>query len=80
MNTRLEKLFEKAELPEKDRYEINQIYSLLNEEKQQTFIRNFDNLIEKIKNLHKELQLEKEILVGATLQEIKDFIYEAKQK
>ena len=80
MNTILEKLFEESELPEKDRYEIRQIYWLLSEEKQQFLIRNFDSLIEKIKKLHKSLQIEKEILVGETLQEIKVFIKKKKQK
>jgi transcription initiation factor TFIIIB Brf1 subunit/transcription initiation factor TFIIB len=79
MNTVLLKLFEQYELREKDRYEIAQVYNFLSEEKKQNLIKNFKVFIQKIKKFREQLQKEKEILVGETIEEIKIVIEQVKR-
>ena len=45
MNVILEKLFEKYNLGEKDRYEINQIYDFLTPEKKIKLVENFEGIV-----------------------------------
>jgi len=63
MNTQLQKLFKKAELSDKDKFEINQIFELLPPEKQQNVLDNFDRMIFNIKQKQKEIELERRILI-----------------
>ncbi len=79
MNTVLLKLFEQYELREKDRYEIAQVYNFLSEEKKQNLIKNFKVFIQKIKKFREQLQKEKEILVGETIEEIRIVIEQVKR-
>jgi len=80
MNTVLLKLFEQYELPEKDRYEISQVYNFLPEEKKQRLLRNFKIFIQKINKFREQLQKEKEILVGKTIEEIRIMIEQVKNQ
>ena len=73
MNTRLEKLFEKYHLPEQERYEINQIFWLLPPNKQTNLLNNFDTLMVKFEQIHKEIDLERRILVWDLDWDIKMF-------
>jgi len=63
MNTQLQKLFEKSNLADKDKYEINQIFELLPPDKKQNILNNFDVLAFKLEQMHKETELERRILV-----------------
>ncbi len=73
MNTRLEMFFEKYNLSEKDRYEINQIFLLLPNDKKQNILKNFDLLAFRFKQIHKEIDLERRILIWDLFQDIKGF-------
>ncbi len=78
MNVLLEKYFEKYELSDKDRYEINQIFQLLPPEKKQNVLDNFDNIISNILNLQENIKLEQEILVWDAVSKIRNAIEIAK--
>lgn len=71
MNTRLEKLFEKHNLSEKDRYEINQIFWLLPPDKKVNILNNFDLLAFRFEQINKEIELERRILIWDLVQDIK---------
>lgn len=73
MNTRLELLFEKYNVSSKDRYEINQIFWLLPPEKQQNILKNFDIMIFRFEQIHKEIDLERRILIWDLFRDIKWF-------
>ena len=73
MNTRLEFLFEKYNVSPKDRYEINQIFWLLPSEKQQNILKNFDIMIFRFEQIHKEIDLERRILIWDLFRDIKWF-------
>ena len=73
MNTQLKKLFEKYNLPEKERYEINQIFWLLPTSKQTNLINNFPKLMIRFEQIHKEIDLERRILVWDLVWDIEQF-------
>ena len=72
MNTKLQKLFEWSNLLEKDKYEINQIFFLLPTDKQQNILDNFDVLASRLEQMHKEVELERRILVWDIFNDIKN--------
>ena len=74
INTRLEKLFEKYRFSEKDRYEINQIFFLLTEDRKQKFLLNFDNFAFQVKKINSDIEIEKEILMSDEIEKIKQSI------
>lgn len=74
MNTRLEMLFKKHNLPEKDRFEINQIFWLLPSNKQQNLLNNFDLLAIRLEQINKEINLERDILIGNEVDNIRNLI------
>jgi len=73
MNTRLEMLFLKHNVSDKDRYEINQIFWLLPANKQQNILKNFDIMIFRFEQIHKEIDLERRILIWELFKDIKSF-------
>ena len=73
MNTQLDKLYEIYNISEKNRYEINQIFWLLPPEKKQKLLRNFVNLSYRLEQIHKEIDLERRILVWDLFEDIKVF-------
>ena len=75
MNTRLEKLFEKHDLSEKDKYEINQIFCLLPNKKQINILNNFDVLAFRLKIIQKQINLERKILIWDLFTDIKLFYH-----
>ncbi len=74
INTRLEKLFEKYRFSEKDRYEINQIFFLLTEDRKQKFLLNFDDFAFQVKKINSDIEIEKEILMSDEIEKIKQSI------
>ena len=72
MNTRLQKLFENSSLSDKDKYEVNQIFELLPPDKKQNILDNFDVLAFKLTLMHKEIELERRILIWDIFRDIKD--------
>lgn len=74
MNTRLEMLFEKHHVSNKDRYEINQIFWLLPSNKQQNILKNFDTLIFRFEQINKEINIERKILIWNEVSNIKNLI------
>ena len=74
MNTYLEKLFDKYNISQKNRYEIRQIYGLLPTDKQQNLINNFGKLASNIKIIEEEVNMEREILIWDALDNIRNVI------
>jgi len=79
MHTVLEKLFEEYNLGDKDRYEINQIYSFLSPQKKIQMVENFWDIVKHVWRLKSEMFKEQEILFDNTLQNIEQKIKLAKQ-
>lgn len=73
MNTQLEKLFDIHDVSEKDRYEINQIFWLLPSNKKFNILKNFDLFASRLKFIHKEIDLERRILIWDLFEDIKSF-------
>jgi len=63
MNTVLEKLLENEILSEKDKYEIRQIFELVDERKKQNILTNFDKILLSITKIKQELKEQQEILL-----------------
>jgi len=63
MNTRLELLFERYNLSDKNRYEINQFFFLLPDNKKQNLLNNFETLAFKLTKIEDEINKEREILI-----------------
>ncbi|MDD2871602.1 MAG: hypothetical protein PHS49_06440 [Candidatus Gracilibacteria bacterium] len=74
MNTRLERLFDKYGISEKDRYEISQFYGLLPDIKKQNLINNFEYLASKIKVIENDISIERDILMTNSLDKIRQTI------
>ncbi len=70
MNSSLEKLFEKYELLEKDKHEIRQIFSLLNLEKRQRLIDNFDKVFSSVIKLKRTMFIDQNNIYNKTLKNI----------
>ena len=71
MNTQLKTLFDKYKISEKDRYEINQIFNFIDNEKKQKILANFELLAKKIKKIEEEIILEQSILLDNIVPDIK---------
>lgn len=73
MNTHLEMLFKKYNLSLKDRYEINQIFWLLPTDKKLNILKNFDLLAFRFEQIHKEIDLERRILIWDLFEDVRSF-------
>jgi predicted Zn-ribbon and HTH transcriptional regulator len=71
MNTKLKTLFEKYDISDKDCYEINQIFNIVDNEKKHKILVNFELLAKKIKKIEEEIILEQSILLDNILPDIK---------
>ena len=80
MNTQLKKLFDVYDIWEKDRYEINQIFWILSLHKQNRLINNFPILAENIRKIHRNIDIERELLLWEAIIDIKHTIEQVKQK
>ncbi len=76
MNTQLTKLFIQYNLSEKNRYEINQFFTLLPLDKQRNLISNFEVLVIRLSQIESEINLERRILIGDLFKDIKLFYKE----
>ncbi len=74
MNTKLKTLFEKYEISDKDKYEINQIFNIISDEKKHLILTNFELLAQKIKKIEEEIMLEQSILLDNILPDIKSLL------
>lgn len=74
INTKLEKLFEKYNFSQKDRFEISQIFFLLTEDRKQKLISNFDDFAFSVLKINSDIELEKEILIWDAVEQIKQSI------
>lgn len=71
MNPALARLFEKHHISPKDRYEINQIFGLLPDEKKQNLLRNFWVLALKLQKIEQDLDAEREILLPSSIEKLR---------
>lgn len=74
MNTLLLKLFDEYKISDKDRYEISQIFNIIDNEKKQKILANFEKLAQKIKKIEEDIMLEQNILLDNILPDIKKLI------
>ena len=79
MNTKLEKLFEKYNFSQKDRFEISQIFFLLTEESKQNLLKNFDEFALSINKINSDIDTEKDILIWSAVEKIKNSILEERK-
>ena len=79
MNTKLEKLFEKYNFSQKDRFEISQIFFLLTEERKQNLLKNFDEFALSINKINSDIDPEKDILIWSAVEKIKNSILEERK-
>lgn len=80
MNILLEKLFDEYKLNAKDRYELNQIFTLVPEWKKQSILNNFDLLVLKIRQVQEEIKIEQEILIWDSISRLKDLFKKVKER
>lgn len=73
-NTLLEKLFEKYNVSPKNRYEITQIFYLLDEQKQKNLINNFEILVVKLEKIENQIEIEKNLLIPEAIDNIKQVL------
>lgn len=74
MNTLLKTLFDKYEISKKDQYEINNIFIVINDEKKQKLLANFELLAQKIQKIEEEIKLEQYILLDNIVPDIQKLI------
>ncbi len=74
MNTQIEKLFETYNFSAKDRYEINQFFTLLPDYKKINFIKNFSSFAQKIESIQKWIEIERKILIENAIMDIKQIL------
>ena len=79
MNTKLEKLLEKYNFSQKDRFEISQIFFLLTEERKQNLLKNFDEFALSINKINSDIDTEKDILIWSAVEKIKNSILEERK-
>lgn len=73
-NTLLEKLFEKYNVSSKNRYEITQIFYLLDAEKQKNLINNFEILVVRLEKIENQIEIEKNLLIPEAIDNIKQVL------
>ncbi|MDD5769941.1 MAG: hypothetical protein PHE25_03155 [Candidatus Gracilibacteria bacterium] len=78
MNVLLEKMLLNNFLDDKDRYEIRQIFNIVDDEKKQNILKNFDKMIQAIIKVKEELREQQEILLGKAISNIETAIKNAR--
>lgn len=78
MNVILEKLLQNELLSDKDRYEIRQIFEVVDEQKKQNILRNFDKMVLAIVKIKQELIENQEILLWKAISNIEKAIKQAR--
>lgn len=79
MNTYLETLFEKHKVSKKNRYEIEQMYMILPDEKKKNLIKNFETFLAKFIYIEKSIEDEKEILIWDSVERIRNSILQKRK-
>lgn len=74
MNQALEKLLQNDLLTDKDRYEIRQIFNIVDERKKQNILNNFDKMLLSIAKIKIEMREQQEILLGKAISNIEKAI------
>ncbi len=74
MNVLLEKLFEKYDISEKDRYEILQMFQIMSDHKKARLLNNFETLAKKIEKISSDIVIEQGILLDCILPEIQKIV------
>ncbi len=74
MNIRINTLFEKYNVSNKNRYEIEQIYSIMPAYKQKQLLNNFELFLTKFKYIEDTINTEKEILLWDSVERIRNSI------
>ncbi len=77
-NVLLEKLLNEAFFDEKDKYEIRQIFYLLDDTKKQNILKNFDYIVQNIYKAKEDLRQQQEILLWKAITNIENMILKAK--
>lgn len=70
MNIALEKFLQNELLTEKDKYEIRQIFEMVDDVKKQNILKNFDKILIAIVKIKQELREQQEILLGRAVSNI----------
>lgn len=70
MNIALEKFLQNELLTEKDKYEIRQIFEMVDDVKKQNILKNFDKMLIAILKIKQELREQQEILLGKAVSNI----------
>lgn len=78
MNIILEEYLKNPILSDKDRYEIRQIFNVVDDEKKQNILKNFPKMLESIKALKEDLIQSQEILLWRAISNIERSIKQAK--
>lgn len=79
MNTKLESLFEKYNISEKNRFEIRNFYMFLDEWKKHNLLNNFELLATRLKKIETDIQTEKDILIWQAVDRVKNYIIEKRK-
>lgn len=80
MNTRLQSLFDKYNVWEKNRYEISQFFLLLDERKRKNLLDNFEILAYRLEKIEQNIKEEREILIWKSVDRVKNYILEKRKK
>ncbi len=78
MNVLLEKLLENDLLTQKDRYEIRQIFQVVDERKKQNILNNFEKILSSIAQIKIEMREQQEILLGKAVSNIERALKQAR--
>ena len=78
MNVLLEKLLENDLLTEKDRYEVRQIFQVVDDRKKQNILNNFDKILSGIAQIKIEMREQQEILLGKAVSNIERALRQAR--
>lgn len=78
MNIYLEKLLKNTILNDKDRYEIRQIFDVMDEKKKLNILANFDTILSAIAQIKIELRDQQEILLWKAVSNIEKALLQAR--
>lgn len=77
-NTLLEEYLQNPVLSDKDRYEIRQIFNIVDDEKKKNILKNFPKIIAWIEKIKEDLRETQEILLWRAISNIERAIKQAK--
>lgn len=80
MNTHLEILFEKYNISDKQRYEIQQIYNFLPTWKKVYLVNHFDSFAQKLSQIEESIDTQRQILVDDAITHMEAVIHRISEK